>query len=162
VDHGKTALITALTGTNTDRLKEERERGISIELGFAEFVLGDGIVLGVVDMPGHERFVKQMVAGAGGVDLAFLVVAADEGVMPQTREHVAICELLGIERGVVALTKADLVDEDLPARLLTQRPSLRQRRQPYCSVRRRRFWKWNYRSQGRQQEKRRRTRLGQP
>jgi selenocysteine-specific elongation factor len=85
VDHGKTALITALTGTNTDRLKEERERGISIELGFAEFDLGDGVVLGVVDMPGHEKFVKQMVSGAGGVDLAFLVVAADESHAPDHR-----------------------------------------------------------------------------
>ena len=96
VDHGKTALVTALTGTNTDRLKEERERGISIELGFAEFDLDDDIKLGVVDMPGHEKFVKQMVSGAGGVDLAFLVVAADEGVMPQTVEHLEIMDSLGV------------------------------------------------------------------
>ncbi len=91
VDHGKSALIKALTGTETDRLKEERQRGISIELGFAEFPLDDDVLLGVVDVPGHERFVKQMVAGAGGVDLAFLVVAADEGVMPQTIEHLESC-----------------------------------------------------------------------
>lgn len=112
VDHGKTALITALTGTNTDRLKEERERGISIELGFAEFDLDDGIKLGVVDMPGHEKFVKQMVSGAGGVDLAFLVVAADEGVMPQTVEHLEIMDSLGVASGIVVMTKIDMVDED--------------------------------------------------
>ncbi len=112
VDHGKTALITALTGTNTDRLKEERERGISIELGFAEFDLTDGIKLGVVDMPGHEKFVKQMVSGAGGVDLAFLVVAADEGVMPQTVEHLEIMDSLGVASGIVVMTKIDMVDED--------------------------------------------------
>ena len=88
VDHGKTVLINKLTGSNTDRLKEERERGISIELGFAELDLGDGVQLGVVDMPGHEKFVKQMVSGAGGVDLAFLVIAGDEEVMPQTSHHV--------------------------------------------------------------------------
>jgi selenocysteine-specific elongation factor len=113
VDHGKTALITALTGTNTDRLKEEQERGISIELGFAEFDLGDGIVLGVVDMPGHERFVRQMVAGAGGVDLAFLLVAADEGVMPQTIEHLEILDSLGVRGGVVVIAKTDLVDTEM-------------------------------------------------
>ena len=115
VDHGKTALVTALTGTNTDRLKEELERGISIELGFAEFDLGAGIVLGVVDMPGHERFVKQMVAGAGGVDLALLVIAADEGVMPQTVEHLDILDAVGVSRGVVVMTKIDLVDDDILA-----------------------------------------------
>ncbi|MDY0108429.1 MAG: selenocysteine-specific translation elongation factor [Candidatus Krumholzibacteria bacterium] len=113
VDHGKTALITALTGTNTDRLKEEQERGISIELGFAELDLGDGLTLGVVDMPGHERFVKQMVAGAGGVDLAFLLVAADEGVMPQTIEHLAILDSLGVRGGVVVIAKTDLVDDEM-------------------------------------------------
>ena len=112
VDHGKTALIKALTGTNTDRLKEEQTRGISIELGFAEFDLGEGITLGVVDMPGHEKFVKQMVSGAGGVDLAFLVVAADEGVMPQTVEHLGILDSLGVSSGVVVITKTDMVDED--------------------------------------------------
>ncbi|MCP4293770.1 MAG: selenocysteine-specific translation elongation factor [bacterium] len=115
VDHGKTALITALTGTHTDRLKEERERGISIELGFAEFELSDGLKLGVVDMPGHEKFVKQMVSGAGGVDLAFLVVAADEGVMPQTVEHLEILDSLAVASGVVVMTKTDLVDEDILA-----------------------------------------------
>ena len=115
VDHGKTALITALTGTNTDRLKEERERGISIELGFAEFDLGDGVLLGVVDMPGHEKFVKQMVSGAGGVDLAFLVIAADESVMPQTIEHLEILDSLGVHSGVVVITKTDMADEDFVA-----------------------------------------------
>ena len=115
VDHGKTALIQALTGVNTDRLKEEQERGISIELGFAELELGDGLVLGVVDMPGHERFVRQMVAGAGGVDLALLVVAADEGVMPQTVEHLEILETLGVRSGLVVITKVDLVDEEIQA-----------------------------------------------
>jgi selenocysteine-specific elongation factor len=112
VDHGKTALVTALTGTNTDRLKEEQERGISIELGFAELDLGDGVHLGVVDMPGHERFVRQMVSGAGGVDLAFLVIAADEGVMPQTIEHLEILDALRVRSGVVVVTKTDMVDED--------------------------------------------------
>jgi selenocysteine-specific elongation factor len=115
VDHGKTALITALTGTHTDRLKEEQERGISIELGFAELDLGDGVSLGVVDMPGHERFVKQMVSGAGGVDLALLVIAADEGVMPQTVEHLEILDSLGVRSGVVVVTKTDMVDEDFVA-----------------------------------------------
>jgi selenocysteine-specific elongation factor len=115
VDHGKTALIHALTGTNTDRLKEEQERGISIELGFAELTLADGTVLGVVDMPGHERFIKQMVAGAGGVDLALLVVAADEGVMPQTVEHLEILQALDVHGGVAVLAKADTVDAELVA-----------------------------------------------
>jgi len=113
VDHGKSALIRALTGVETDRLKEERERGISIELGFAELALGDDLVLGVVDVPGHERFVKQMVAGAGGVDLAMLVVAADEGVMPQTVEHLDILQQLDVQGGLIVITKTDLVDRDL-------------------------------------------------
>ena len=113
VDHGKTALITALTGTQTDRLKEEQERGISIELGFAELDLGDDLTLGVVDMPGHEKFVKQMVSGAGGVDLAFLLVAADEGVMPQTVEHLEILDTLGVRGGVVVMAKIDMVDEEM-------------------------------------------------
>lgn len=113
VDHGKTALVQALTGTNTDRLKEEQERGISIELGFAELDLGDGVHLGVVDMPGHEKFVRQMVSGAGGVDLAFLVIAADEGVMPQTIEHLEILDALKVRSGIVVVTKTDAVDEDL-------------------------------------------------
>lgn len=110
VDHGKTALVRALTGTETDRLPEEQRRGISIELGFAEIALPGGRRAGLVDVPGHERFVKQMVAGATGIDLLLLVVAADEGVMPQTREHLDIACLLGVTRGVVALTKSDLVE----------------------------------------------------
>jgi len=112
VDHGKTSLIKALTNVDTDRLKEEKERGITIELGFAPLVLPDGQKIGVVDVPGHEKFVKNMVAGAGGIDLVILVIAADEGVMPQTREHLEICELLGIKKGLVALTKTDMVDGD--------------------------------------------------
>ncbi len=112
VDHGKTRLIGALTGTNTDRLKEEQQRGISIELGFARLDLGD-VEAGIIDVPGHEKFVRTMVAGAGGVDLALLVVAADEGVMPQTREHVEVLELLGVKHGIVALNKIDMVDEEL-------------------------------------------------
>ncbi|RJQ52973.1 MAG: selenocysteine-specific translation elongation factor [Actinobacteria bacterium] len=112
IDHGKTQLIKALTGVDTDRLAEEKKRGISIELGFANLKLPSGRSLGVVDVPGHERFVKNMVAGATGIDLVLLVVAADDGVMPQTREHLAIIDLLGIDRGVVAITKADLVEED--------------------------------------------------
>jgi len=112
VDHGKTALIKALTGIDTDRLKEEKERGITIELGFAPLTLMNGQKIGIVDVPGHEKFVKNMVAGAGGIDLVVMVIAADEGVMPQTREHLEICELLGINRGLVALTKTDMVDED--------------------------------------------------
>ncbi len=112
VDHGKTALVRALTGTDTDRLEEERRRGISIELGYALLDLGDGLELSVVDVPGHERFVRTMVAGATGIDLALLCIACDDGVMPQTREHLAILELLGVRHGVVALTKRDLVDDD--------------------------------------------------
>ncbi len=112
IDHGKTALIKALTGIDCDRLKEEKERGITIDLGFAFIELGDGIHAGIVDVPGHERFVKNMLAGAGGIDLVLLVVAADEGVMPQTREHLAICELLRVKDGLVALTKRDLVEAD--------------------------------------------------
>ncbi|QSQ20172.1 selenocysteine-specific translation elongation factor [Pyxidicoccus parkwayensis] len=111
IDHGKTSLVKALTGIDTDRLKEEKRRGITLELGFAHLTLDDGTVAGVVDVPGHERFVKAMAAGAGGVDLAVLVVAADEGVMPQTREHLDICRLLGVRAGVIALTKSDLLAE---------------------------------------------------
>ncbi len=112
IDHGKTTLVRALTGVDTDRLPEERRRGITIDLGFAPLVL-DGVgTLGVVDVPGHEAFVRTMVAGAAGIDLALVVVAADEGVMPQTREHLAILALLGVDAGVIALTKCDLVDED--------------------------------------------------
>src|SRR6476469_10724346 len=111
IDHGKTSLVKALTGIDTDRLKEEKQRGITIELGFAHLALPGGMVAGVVDVPGHERFVKAMAAGAGGVDVVVLVVAADEGVMPQTREHLDICKLLGVRRGVIALTKSDLLPE---------------------------------------------------
>ncbi|HIE62319.1 MAG TPA: GTP-binding protein, partial [Microbacterium sp.] len=113
IDHGKTSLVRALTGRDLDRLPEEKARGITIELGFAPLELSDGLRLALVDVPGHERFVRTMVAGASGLDLVMLVVAADEGVMPQTREHLAICELLGVERGLVVLTKSDLVDEEM-------------------------------------------------
>jgi len=112
VDHGKTALIKALTGIDTDRLKLEKERGISIELGFAFCLLPSGRRAGIVDVPGHERFIKNMLAGVAGIDLVLLVIAADEGVMPQTREHMDIVRLLQIDRGIVALTKVDLVDEE--------------------------------------------------
>ena len=112
VDHGKTALVRALTGTDTDRLDEERRRGISIELGYALLHLGDGHELSVVDVPGHERFVRTMVAGATGIDLALVCIACDDGVMPQTREHLAILDLLEVSHGVIALTKRDLVDDD--------------------------------------------------
>lgn len=111
IDHGKTSLVRALTGVDTDRLKEEKKRGISIDLGFAYLPAPDGSVLGFIDVPGHEAFVHNMLAGATGIDVALLVVAADDGVMPQTREHLSIIDLLGIENGVVALTKCDLVDE---------------------------------------------------
>ena len=111
IDHGKTSLVRALTGTDTDRLKEEKERGITIELGFAQLDLGE-IHAGVVDVPGHERFIKNMLAGAGGIDLVMLVVASDEGVMPQTREHLAICRLLGVKTGLIAMTKTDMVDAE--------------------------------------------------
>ncbi|ETW98842.1 MAG: hypothetical protein ETSY1_17225 [Candidatus Entotheonella factor] len=112
IDHGKTSLIQALTGVDTDRLKEEKERGITIELGFASLLLDDDMRLGIIDVPGHERFVKNMLAGVGGIDLVALVIAADEGVMPQTREHLAICELLQVREGFVALTKTDMVEPD--------------------------------------------------
>jgi len=111
IDHGKTSLVRALTGVDTDRLKEEKERGISIELGYAYQPLASGEVLGFVDVPGHERFVHTMLAGASGIDFVLLVVAADDGVMPQTREHVQIVDLLGISRGAVALTKIDRVEQ---------------------------------------------------
>ncbi len=113
IDHGKTTLIKALTGIDCDRLKEEKERGITTELGFAHYKFGDDLSIGIVDVPGHEKFVRHMVAGAWGIDMALLIVAADEGVMPQTREHVNICELLGLKRGIVAITKKDLVDDDM-------------------------------------------------
>jgi selenocysteine-specific elongation factor len=112
IDHGKTSLIKAITGTDTDRLKEEKERGITIELGFAALDLPSGQHLGIVDVPGHEKFVKNMVAGATGIDIVVMVIAADEGVMPQTREHLEICTLLGVQHGMVAVTKIDTVDEE--------------------------------------------------
>ena len=113
VDHGKTALVRALTGVETDRLPEEKRRGITIELGFAPWDLGDGIHVSVIDVPGHRRLVHTMIAGATGMELVLLVIAADEGVMPQTREHVAACELLGIKRCVVAITKTDRSGDEL-------------------------------------------------
>ncbi|HKV27291.1 MAG TPA: GTP-binding protein, partial [Candidatus Acidoferrales bacterium] len=109
IDHGKSALVEALTGTDPDRLEEEKRRGITIDLGFAFLDLGD-VRLGFIDVPGHERFVRNMLAGAGGIDIVLLVVAADESIKPQTREHFDICRLLGIQRGIVAITKADLVE----------------------------------------------------
>ena len=112
IDHGKTALVKALTGIDADRLKEEKQRGITIDIGFADLVIGDS-QFGFVDVPGHERFVKNMLAGAHGLDLVMLVVAADESVMPQTREHFDICRLLHVKSGLIALTKSDLVDEEL-------------------------------------------------
>jgi selenocysteine-specific elongation factor len=113
IDHGKTALIKALTGIDTDRLKEEKERGITIELGFASLVLPSGLKMGIVDVPGHEKFVKHMVAGVWGIDIVALVVAADEGIMPQTREHLDICRLLGVKKGLVVVSKIDLADNEL-------------------------------------------------
>ncbi|MBI9090841.1 MAG: selenocysteine-specific translation elongation factor [Desulfobacterium sp.] len=113
IDHGKTSLIRALTGIETDRLKEEKQRGITIELGFASITLPGGELVGIVDVPGHEKFIKNMVAGASGIDLVAMAIAADEAVMPQTREHMEICTLMGIKYGFIALTKIDLVDEEL-------------------------------------------------
>ena len=121
IDHGKTVLVRALTGVDTDRLPEEQERGISIELGYAPLELPSGRRLSVVDVPGHERFVRTMVAGATGIDLFLMVVAADDGVMPQTREHAAVLRALGVEAGVVAITKADLAD---PARAAAEAAEL--------------------------------------
>lgn len=112
IDHGKTTLIRALTGKDTDRLKEEKDRGISIELGFTYFDLPSGRRAGIIDVPGHERFIKNMLAGIGGIDLVLLVVAADEGVMPQTKEHLNILSLLKIKKGIIVLTKTDMVDEE--------------------------------------------------
>src|SRR5215510_3802308 len=116
IDHGKTALVRALTGIDTDRLEEEKRRGITIDLGFAHLELagpgGEKLRFGFIDVPGHERFVRNMLAGVGGIDLVLLVVAADESIKPQTREHFEICRLLSIPRGITVITKADLVDED--------------------------------------------------
>src|ERR687896_1381770 len=108
IDHGKTSLIKALTGQDTDRLKEEKERGISIDLGFAHLTLPDGTEFGVVDVPGHERFIKNMLAGAHGIDLVLFTVAADDGIMPQTVEHLDILHLLGVQRAIFVITKSDL------------------------------------------------------
>ena len=113
IDHGKSALVRALTGTDPDRLEEEKRRGITIDLGFAHLDLGDGLRLGFIDVPGHERFVRNMLAGVGGIDLVLLVVAADESIKPQTREHFDICKLLGIQKGLVVITKADLVEPEI-------------------------------------------------
>ncbi|NLA74871.1 MAG: selenocysteine-specific translation factor, partial [Deltaproteobacteria bacterium] len=112
IDHGKTSLIRAITDVDTDRLKEEKTRGITIELGFAHLKLPSGQLLGIVDVPGHEKFVKHMVAGATGIDLVAMVIAADEGIMPQTREHLEICQLLFVQHGLVVLTKRDMVDDE--------------------------------------------------
>ncbi|HEV3103628.1 MAG TPA: GTP-binding protein, partial [Candidatus Dormibacteraeota bacterium] len=111
IDHGKSTLVTALTGIDPDRLAEEKRRGMTIDLGFAHLRLPSGRQIGIVDVPGHARFIRNMLAGAQGIDVALLVVAADEGVMPQTREHLEIIDLLDVRHGVVALTKVDLVDE---------------------------------------------------
>src|SRR4029453_18898158 len=112
IDHGKSALVSALTGKDPDRLPEEKRRGITIDLGFADLDLGD-VRIGFVDVPGHERFIKNMLAGAHGIDAVALVIAADEGVMPQTREHFDICRLLGISNGLVVITKTDLVEDEM-------------------------------------------------
>src|SRR3981189_3428489 len=116
IDHGKTSLVKALTGIDADRLEEEKRRGITIDIGFAHFELpapdGSRIRVGFVDVPGHERFVRNMLAGVGGIDLVLLVIAADEGIKPQTREHFDICRLLAIRRGITVLTKSDAVDAD--------------------------------------------------
>ena len=109
IDHGKTTLVRCLTGIDTDRLPIEKERGITTELGFAHLDLQDGTTASIIDVPGHERFVRHMIAGAGGIDLAVLVVAADEGVMPQTREHLDILGLVGVQSGFVVLTRCDLI-----------------------------------------------------
>src|SRR5438045_5466435 len=116
IDHGKTALVKALTGINADRLQEEKRRGITIDLGFAHLELpvdnGERLRFGFVDVPGHERFVRNMLAGIGGIDLVLLVIAADEGIKPQTREHFDICRMLSIQRGITVLTKSDSVDRE--------------------------------------------------
>ncbi len=113
IDHGKTALVRALTGIDADRLDEEKRRGITIDLGFAPLQLTPELRIGFIDVPGHERFVKNMLAGVGGIDLVLFVIAADESIKPQTREHFDICRLLGISKGIVCLTKADLVDREI-------------------------------------------------
>ncbi|UCD36431.1 MAG: selenocysteine-specific translation elongation factor [Nitrospiraceae bacterium] len=112
IDHGKSALVKALTGTDPDRLKEEKERGITIDLGFADLTYPDGLKVGIVDVPGHEKLIRNMLAGAGGIDIVLMVIAADEGIMPQSREHLDICNLLRVKQGIVVLTKSDLVDRE--------------------------------------------------
>ena len=112
IDHGKSALVRALTGSDPDRLKEEKERGITIDLGFADLAYPEGLKVGIVDVPGHERLIKNMLAGAGGIDIVLMVIAADEGIMPQSREHLDICNLLRVKRGIVVINKSDLVEED--------------------------------------------------
>ncbi len=112
IDHGKSALVLALTGTDPDRLKEEKERGITIDLGFADLAYPDGLKVGIIDVPGHERLIKNMLAGAGGIDIVLMVIAADEGIMPQSREHLDICNLLKVKKGLIVITKSDLVEED--------------------------------------------------
>src|SRR5947207_3823692 len=123
-DHGKTALVQALTGVDTDRLADERRRGISIELGFAQLMLPDGRSLGIVDVPGHERLVRTMVAGASGIDLFLLVVAADDGPMPQTHEHLTVLRALGVEHGVIAVTKCDVAREESRELVLAEASAL--------------------------------------
>src|SRR6267154_949885 len=113
IDHGKTALVKALTGIDADRLKEEKERGITIDLGFAHLALDSNTRIGFIDVPGHERFIKNMLAGIGGIDLVMFVIAADESVMPQTREHLDICSLLRIRQGFTVLTKIDKVEPEI-------------------------------------------------
>ena len=120
VDHGKTVLVKALTGVDTDRLPEEKARGLSIDLGFAYHTRPDGAVLGFVDVPGHERFIRNMLAGVAAIDHALLIVAADDGPMPQTREHLAILDLLGVDAGAVVVTKLDLVDESRAAEVVSR------------------------------------------
>ncbi len=126
IDHGKTSLVKALTGVDADRLKEEKERGITLDLGYAYTPLPDGEVLGFIDVPGHEKLVHNMLAGATGIDFVLLVVAADDGPMPQTREHLAILDLLGLSRGAVALTKIDCVPEERVAQAQAEVESLLQ------------------------------------
>src|SRR2546422_284409 len=150
IDHGKTALVKALTGVDTDRWEEEKRRGITIDLGFAPLPLGDAIQASVVDVPGHEGFVRNMLAGATGIDVALLVIAADEGIMPQTEEHLAIVELLGVRRGIPVITKCDLVEAEwldlgdhtselqsrlhLVCRLLLEKKKSKRRQQPRHAV----------------------------
>src|ERR1700756_3803389 len=113
IDHGKTALVKALTGIDADRLKAEKERGITIDIGFAHLALESGTTIGFIDVPGHERFIKNMLAGVGGIDVVMLIIAADESVMPQTREHLDICSLLRIRQGFTVLTKIDKVEPEM-------------------------------------------------